>query len=96
MLDILHGVEESDSELLIRLILDEDLVKVAVHKVDAVGDVKLGNQDLILALHCLALLLLDNVPNLSNLALAGAPHLDKTLREDLVTEHCESAGCQRF
>ena len=71
-------------------------MQVAIHEVDAVCDVKLGDQDLILALHCLALLLLDNVPNLANLALAGGPHLDKTLREDLVTEHCESAGCQRL
>ena len=69
-------------------------MKVAVHEVDAVGDVKLGDQDLVLALHCLALLLLNNIPDLTNLALARGPHLEKTLREDLVTEHCESARRQ--
>lgn len=43
---------------------------IAIHEVDFRCDIKLRDQDFILCLHGLALLLLDDVPDLSDFTLA--------------------------
>ena len=65
-------------------VLNKHLMKVAIHEIKLARNVKLGDQHLVLGLHGLAFLFLNDVPDLANFALTGRPHLDQTLSEHVV------------
>ena len=62
-------LKESDRELLMRAVFDQNLVMVAIHEVDSASNIDFSDQHFVLGLEPIVICILDNVTYLANLGL---------------------------